>query len=189
MTTFVIDYETSGLNPYHEDIIEIAIKVYGKDISYESLVIPKSKKPISPKITEITGITNQRLKDDGVSHNVAYRASIDFMKDNMTEGSPAYLIAHNGMGFDFIFFKRLMKDVGESSLDIRYIDSMFYSKYIHPNMYSHSMKTLTKNYNIVNKQEHRAMGDVNALEELVVKMMEKEGITDPTDIYAKLEFL
>jgi len=34
MTILFLDFETSGLNPYHDDIIEIAMKVYGKDIKY-----------------------------------------------------------------------------------------------------------------------------------------------------------
>ena len=31
MNTFVLDFETTGLNPYHHEIIEVAIKKYKED--------------------------------------------------------------------------------------------------------------------------------------------------------------
>ena len=38
--TFVLDFETTGLNPYHDEIIEIAIKPYGKKEIYTKLTKP-----------------------------------------------------------------------------------------------------------------------------------------------------
>ena len=40
MNTFIFDLETTGLNPYHDSIIEIAIKKFNEDISYETFVKP-----------------------------------------------------------------------------------------------------------------------------------------------------
>ena len=54
MVTVIFDLETSGLNPYHDDIIEIGAKVLNTDNSFQCLVKPKSNRPISKKITEIT---------------------------------------------------------------------------------------------------------------------------------------
>ena len=34
---FFLDFETTGLNPYLNDIIEIAIKKYGSDDFYQTL--------------------------------------------------------------------------------------------------------------------------------------------------------
>jgi DNA polymerase-3 subunit alpha (Gram-positive type) len=189
MTTFVIDYESSGLNPYHEDIIEIAIKVYGKDISYESLVIPKSKKPISAKITEITGITNQLLKEKGLNHKDAYTKMISFIEENTSEEESFYLVAHNGQGFDFIFFKKALHIMNKKFDNVRYVDSLFLSKVVNPSQYSHSMKTLCKVYNVVNEQEHRALGDVNALEKIMDIMMKKGNLSSVEEVYNATEFI
>jgi DNA polymerase III alpha subunit (gram-positive type) len=189
MTIFILDFETNGLNPWHDDVIEIAIKVYGEDISYDSLVIPQNKKGISDKITEITGITNQKVKEEGKKHRVAYQEFIDFIKYNSSQGEPFYLIAHNGQGFDFLFFKKILSEMNETMDNVRYIDSIFYSKSIHPKMYSHSMKTLCKIYNIENVNAHRAMSDVNALEELCNIMIDKGGLSDPKEMWAKVEFV
>ena len=41
MTTIILDFETSGLNPYHDDIIEIGAKVLNTDKSFQCLVKPK----------------------------------------------------------------------------------------------------------------------------------------------------
>ena len=59
MNIFILDFETSGLNPYRDDIIEIGIKKYMGDESYQTLVIPESKNLISDQITRITNITNE----------------------------------------------------------------------------------------------------------------------------------
>ena len=37
--TFILDFETSGLNPYKVDVIEVAIKVKGTNDSYSALVV------------------------------------------------------------------------------------------------------------------------------------------------------
>ena len=38
--TFLIDFETTGLNPYHDEIIEFAIKKYNDVSHIQSLVKP-----------------------------------------------------------------------------------------------------------------------------------------------------
>ena len=59
--TFFIDFETTGLNPFHDEIIEFAIKKYNNQSCASSLVKPNHVFMIPPKITEITGITTQMI--------------------------------------------------------------------------------------------------------------------------------
>ena len=40
MSVIALDFETSGLNPYHDDIIEIGAKVMGEDKTFKTLVKP-----------------------------------------------------------------------------------------------------------------------------------------------------
>ena len=63
MKTLLLDFETSGLNPYHCDVIEIGAKIHETNATYSSLIRPKSETPISDKITEITGITNREIRN------------------------------------------------------------------------------------------------------------------------------
>ena len=189
MTTLVLDFESSGLNIFHDDVIEIAIKVFNTDNSFECLVIPQNKKGLSGKITEITGITNQMLKDEGLNYKDAYSQMIAFIEENTNEDEPFYLIAHNGAGFDFLFFKKIMKVMDQKFDNVRYVDSLFLSRLVHPHQFSHSMKTLCKIHNVVNEQAHRAMGDVNALEKLMNTMMERGSLLSIEGVYNAIEFL
>ena len=56
--TLILDFETSGLNPFHDDIIEIAAKKLRSADSFSTLV--KSKKTLDKKIVEITKITEKK---------------------------------------------------------------------------------------------------------------------------------
>ena len=42
-TILILDFETTGLNPYLNDIIEIAIKKIGCDETFQTLVKPKKQ--------------------------------------------------------------------------------------------------------------------------------------------------
>ena len=69
---FYFDLETSGLNPYCDEIIEIGIKklVLGTDKERmeapELSILVKPSRPISETISSLTGITNELLESDGV---------------------------------------------------------------------------------------------------------------------------
>ena len=62
--TIILDFETSGLNPYHDDIIEIGAKVLGEDNNFNMLVKPKSGNLICKKISDITNITNRMISNE-----------------------------------------------------------------------------------------------------------------------------
>ena len=51
--TVILDFETSGLNQYHDDIIEIGAKVFNGDNKFSVLLRPKSNEMISPEITSL----------------------------------------------------------------------------------------------------------------------------------------
>ena len=91
----VFDLETTGLSPINNEITEIgAVKVIDGKISdtFEMLVKPNQK--ISQKITDITGITNEMVKDKPPIEEVLPKF-IEFIG-----GLP--LVAHN-IEFDYGF--------------------------------------------------------------------------------------
>ena len=110
------------------------------------------------EITSITGITNEMLENEGINQTNAKKNIIDWL--NKIEG-PIYLIAHNNIGFDMLFFKRLMgEDINK--FDIKYFDTLYLAKKLLPKMRSVSMKTLTKIFGI-ESGNRRALGDTCAL--------------------------
>ncbi len=178
MATVIYDFETSGLNVYKEDVIEIGAKCIETDKVYNSLVIPmilaKAKQGIPSKITEITGITNDLLKKQGKKTLQAFLEFFNFLQGIYEQYNEIKLVAHNGLSFDDIFLRRMLRYVqgeGHTEFDemfenIVFIDSLLLCRYIHHNRRGHSMKDMCALYNVTNQSAHRAMGDVNALVEI-----------------------
>ena len=182
MNLFVLDFETTGLNPYQDDIIEMAVKKIGDDDIFERIVIPK-KMPkgslytyVPPHIVKLTGITDKMIKEKGIDKNVGIQHMFQYILKNSNLDENIYIISHNGTVFDFIFFKRLLtnyiqkvgigvdKDIFKN---IKYLDTLLFSKSF-LNLKSYSQKNICSNYNIENKSEHRALGDIIALEKMFI---------------------
>ena len=190
-TTIILDFETSGLNPYHSDIIEIGAKILDSDQSFQCLVKPESNKEIEEKITRITGITNSKLREEGKHFIHAYNDFHNWIVDNVTEGQKIGIISHNGDSFDFIFFRRLMNKLFDQSMiqerfdskyEIVYLDTLHLVRRLYPQMYSYKQETLCKYLQIDIDQAHRALSDVICLEQLY-----KRVITDLKKKYQKID--
>ena len=202
MNLFIIDYETTGLNPYFSEVIEVAIKQYNCDHYYQTLIKPSINgvyfKYVSPKITNITGITDVMIEKNGVDPNIALYNTIQYISNNSEKG-PIYLMAHNGTTFDFLFFKKAIK-VYESSINqktrsnsinhdlinrIQFVDSLLMAKSTISDA-SCSQPNLCKRFNIKNEAEHRALGDIKALEQLYKKLCENISYNEGSneDIYS-----
>jgi len=158
--TIWFDFETTGLNPYHEKIIEIsALDNYGK--KFDTLLNIETK--LSPEIIKITGITDELLLTQGKPYN---KSIVDFFEYITSEKSydRIFMIAHNGDAFDKIFLKTQLKKLDlYLPTKVNFIDSIFVSKLLYPKIFSHSMLSLGKYFSVVNENAHRASGDVNAL--------------------------
>lgn len=185
--TLIIDFETSGLNPYHDEIIEIAAKKLREDDSYTTLI--KYKKSLDKKIVEITKITDDMLIKEGVSQRTAFHNFGEFIKSSFEIEKPLYILAHNGNSFDFIFLKKILNTF-DFKLDIRYIDTVSVSKFVNPKLFSHKLATLCHPniYNIVNINAHRAMSDVITTEKIFEKMIYNR-FSSIEELYSKLEFI
>tara|TARA_A100001015_G_C14891999_1_gene672826 strand:- start:536 stop:1156 length:621 start_codon:yes stop_codon:yes gene_type:complete len=179
MSVVFLDFETSGFNPYHDDIIEIAIKLMNSDTSYNSLVHPQSNECISQRITAVTSITNELLRKEGIPWTTAFTELINILKEiikNSPDGK-LYIVAHNGETFDFLFLKRIFSELNSLNIktinpkNIVYIDSLLFARRLLKRE-SYKQETLCKTYNINTKGNHRALNDVKALEELYTKLCE-----------------
>lgn len=179
MSVAFLDFETSGFNPYHDDIIEIAIKQMNSDNSFSTLVHPQSNECISQQITALTGISNRLLLDEGIPWKTAFTELNDYLK-SIIKNSPdgkLYIVAHNGETFDFLFLKRIFNELNKLNIktvnqkNIVYIDSLLVARRLLKRV-SYKQESLCKTYNINTKGNHRALNDVRALEELYTKLCE-----------------
>jgi DNA polymerase III alpha subunit (gram-positive type) len=181
MTTLIYDFETSGLNPYHDDVTEIGCKCLETNEHFTCLVQPLSDRLLSDENQALTGITNKMLKKDGLLPLTAYKNFFDYLLKHFTMDTSITMVAHNGKVFDDIFLKRIhryLQGEGYSEYDvmmehIKLVDSLLVSRLLHPERYAHSMKAMCKLYNIKNEAAHRAMGDVDALTSLWTHLMNK----------------
>lgn len=113
----VADIETTGFSGKYDEIIEIgavllnvekrelAVGENGKPMRFSAYIKPASHRSIPPKITELTGITNEMVRSGGVPRNVAIEGFYQFIKD--------YPVAFHSAAFDWDrFLQRDMLAVG-----------------------------------------------------------------------------
>lgn len=110
------DLETTGLNAETSEIIEIgAVKIEYHQIvdTFQELIKPKKKIP--PRITEITGITNEMVENCRSIEEVLP----DFLK--FIEKYP--MVAHNA-NFDYSFIKKHYMDIYGKTFSRRHYDTI-----------------------------------------------------------------
>lgn len=180
------DLETTGLNYFHDHIIEIAAMDNLGNV-FNELVDPGIKVP--SKITKITNITNSMVKGKPKIDTIL-KDFVKFCYKDIQPKDDVYLVAHNCIAFDKLFLERQFLICGITLPPWKYIDSLFLSKYILPDRYSHRLQALCNYWNIVQKDAHRALSDVEDLEKVFNLLMHlwerKHGQTPIKSVY---EFL
>lgn len=94
----VFDFETTGLNPAVDSVIQMsAIKIENgvKKESFNRFV--KVSTPLPDKIVELTQITNEMLEKEGVLAEIAWKEFDAFIGPNFA------MIGHNIVNFDVKF--------------------------------------------------------------------------------------
>ena len=168
----VFDLETTGLDPISNEIIEIAaVRIKrGKlvpDECFHSLVKPKRK--ISWRITEITGITDETVKD-APSASLALKDFCKFCGDSL-------LIAHNGHRFDMKFLEAACRRGRRGSREVDYLDSLHLSKILwgKGRVKSHSLDSVISRLRVKRGKlrRHSAHGDAHLTAQSVVRLLSR----------------
>lgn len=160
-TIVIFDIETTGLNEMKDKIIEIAaVKINGSQHEIFHRLIKIDMK-LAPSIINLTGITDQLLKNGGVSIDKA-------IKDFKIFINTYPLIGYN-INFDMKFINTYLKSMNQSVLNNKILDLMKIVK--KENMYLNNYKlgTVLKSYDIMDEVKHRSMEDVV----LYLKLMSK----------------
>ncbi|WP_442048988.1 3'-5' exonuclease [Paenibacillus sp. 2TAB19] len=156
----VIDFETSGLDPAKDRVIEIAaIRCVGGEIASEFSTLVTFDGKLSPKITELTGITD-KMAAGGMDEDTAFRILNRMIGDNV-------LIAHNAL-FDLGFLHHSLMRIAGRSFRNSFIDTLTMSRMRHH--YPHTLKDMCNKYGIPLIGGHRALNDVIACWELFREM-------------------
>ncbi len=159
----VLDFETTGLNPHADRIIEIgAVKLSRGQVvdTYSTLVNPGV--PLSPEIVSITGIKDAMLID-APKADKALEGLMAF-----TGSSP--LAAHNAR-FDMGFLRAELERLGQR-FEASQIDTLAFAQRLYPQMRSYRLSALCKFLGVTLKNAHRAVHDAMATAQCLARMLE-----------------
>ena len=166
MPVLFLDFETTGLNIYHDDIIEYSIREKDTGLSVSSLVKLDKQDKVSNFITGLTGISNEMLVD-GQTPQEAVTSMVNFIDAHSSRKEKATLVAHNGDSFDFLLLKKLMnKHSVHPRYNLQYLDTLRFVQKLTSRFYRYNQPNLCKIFKIKNNAEHRASGDTESLEEV-----------------------
>ena len=151
----VFDTETTGLDPGVEYLTEIgAVIVRNGEVVEEFDTFVKPGKPITPKITELTGITNEMVAD-APGEKEALEAFLKFAGDRI-------LVGHNVHAFDMRFLRAAAKRSG-IKLEPTYIDTLTMAQAMYPGLHNYKQGTINKHLELPSYEAHRACEDSAAL--------------------------
>ncbi|GLG00595.1 DNA polymerase III PolC-type [Alicyclobacillus hesperidum subsp. aegles] len=173
-TIFVVfDTETTGLNAREDTLIEIAaVKVRGGEIvdTYASLIDPE--RPLSPKITELTGISNDMVKGQPKLADVLAKFR-EFVQGSI-------LVAHNAE-FDVGFLNQCAERLGMPAWEEPVIDTLALARALYPGEKNYKLKTLTQKFSVELVNHHRALADSEATAKVFLHMLKdckERGLVD-----------
>ena len=135
----VLDFETTGLNPNMDEIIEIgAVRLeHGKEVGEFSQLIDPGR-AIPEKVVELTGINSAMLAGQPTLAEV-FPKFAEFL-----EG--AVLVAHNA-SFDMAFLRRAFQRFGRE-LDAPILDTLALARNAYKELRNHKLGTVCKHLDI-----------------------------------------
>lgn len=162
-TYVVFDVETTGLSAVYDTIIELAaVKVVNGEIKERFERFANPHHPLSSTTTELTGITDDMVKDAPEVSEVI-RDFKEFIGDSI-------LVAHNA-SFDMGFFYEASKRAELHDKSYPVIDTLELARFLYPELRNHRLNTLAKKFDIELTQHHRAIYDTEATAYLFIRLM------------------
>jgi ATP-dependent DNA helicase DinG len=162
----VLDFETTGMSPEQDEIIQAGLAIIDEAgvvcSTFSSFVRPDH--PIPPEITKITGIRQEDVKDAPLLDEVVARM-VPHLQD-------AILVGHN-VEFDARFLQTALERCGYLPFAGRMIDTFALAKIVYPMMTSYQLTSLTHALDIAHERPHQADSDALATAQLFLKALHK----------------
>lgn len=159
----VFDIETTGLKAAADEITEIgAVKIENGKITDRFSQLINPGRPIPPRITELTGITDEMVAD---------RPSIEEVLPKFLEFcTDCVVVAHNA-GFDTGFIRQKSARCG-LKFNNKIVDTLRLSRELFPENAKHTLDAVAKRLDVSLENHHRAVDDAEATAEIFLKFMQ-----------------
>lgn len=162
----VIDLETSGLRAETDEILELgAIRIRNQDCIEKFSVLLKNNRPISQKVVQLTGITEQVLQQEGIALADGLRAFLDFIGNDM-------LVGHN-VQFDFAFLREACRQSGLKMPTNRCRDTLDIARKRLKGIQNYKLATLAEYFSLDSTQAHRVLPDCDTTHQIYQKLQQK----------------
>lgn len=179
-TTYcVLDLETTGFSATTEKITEVGImKVQNGKVVDEFSCFVNPEKHIPERVTEVTNITDEMVKDAETIEKV-FPKILEFLGDD----KETVIVAHNA-NFDVGFLKQNAKVLGYE-FNYTYLDTLSLAKDLFPDYKKYKLGKIAENLGIKVEVAHRALDDVDTTVKVfnvMIDMLKKKGAAIVEDI-------
>ena len=148
----VVDIETTSLDSFTGEIVEIsAIKVRDKKEVDTFSELIKTQNRLGAFTTRLTGITNEMIQKEGKDLIYVLQQFKDFLARDI-------IVGHN-VNFDINFIYDSMYKNMNQYLTNDFVDTLRISRKVLPNLRHHKLDNLIDYFNLVKRDEHRALND------------------------------
>ncbi len=166
----VFDIETTGFSCNNDKIIEIgAVKIEDGKVTDTFSRFVNPKVPIPYRIVELTGITDEMVKNADSINQV--------LGEFMEFAGAAVLAAHNAE-FDVSFIKKNCKDLG-LEFNNPVLDTIPLAKFLLPELRRYKLDTIAKHLKINMGSHHRAVDDAKTAAAIMLhcfKLLEEQNV-------------
>lgn len=160
----IVDIETTGFSVLNDSIIEIcALKIKNNKIEDEFSSLVRPNKPVPSFISNLTGITNEMLKD-AIECRSALKNFCNFIQTNP-------IVGHN-IRFDLSFINKNLEQFYNNTLPNNFFDTLALARKIY-NLASSKLTNIANHLNIDTQNAHRALKDCYITYEIIQDMRQK----------------
>lgn len=161
----VLDLETTGLQPAKDCIIEIAaIRAEANTAQETYSCLVQCDRPLSQKIQELTGITDEMLKKQGLALQEALQQLLSFLGQDR-------LVGYN-IGFDMEFLRFACKKYNLPVPANSCTDLLSLARRKVYGVPNYKLATLAGHFSLPVQERHRAKSDCECMLQLYCKLNE-----------------
>lgn len=164
----VLDFETTGLSPTEDRIVEVAALKYSGDELVEelsTLINPGIKIP--SRVTEIHGISNHMVKKaPKIEHTLPYL--VDFIS--------SYPVVGHNVSFDIGFLNASLNRSGLPPISNQVVDTLQLSRRMYPNLPNHKLGTVASHIGANTDNLHRSTSDCMATAQIYLDYRNRQEI-------------